>query len=95
MKKHRAHQKRQRRMDSPRADRMEARAPYVPAPPVTYGKPVLILEDTARHTFEFKGGEWVPFAMSIAECRRGCLVKELPQKINSMTRYEVRLPVPT
>lgn len=95
MKKSRSHYKRARRTDSPRPERMEKPAPYVPTPPVTYGKPVLVLEDATRQTFEFKGGTWVPFPLSIAECRRDCLVKQLPQKINNMTRYEVRLPLPT
>lgn len=73
--------------------RPEPAAPYVPKPPVTYGQPTTLLEDTLKNTFEFKGGTWVPFAMSIAECRQGCLVKELSQKVNQMTRYEVRFPV--
>jgi len=93
--KHRFNNKRNRRMDSPRTDRRDAPPAYVPKPPVTYGKPLMILEDVTRHTFEFKGGSWVPFTMTIAECRKDCLVKELPQKINSMTRYEIRCPVPT
>ena len=32
--------------------------------------------------------------MSIAQCRQDCLVKELPQKVNGKTRYEVRCPLP-
>jgi hypothetical protein len=95
MRKNHSHYKRSRRTAAPRSDRLEKPAPFVPKPPVTYGKPLLILEDTARQTFEFKGGAWVPFAMTIAECRRECQVKELPQKINSMTRYEIRVPLPT
>ncbi|MFO0818204.1 MAG: hypothetical protein U1A77_09705 [Pirellulales bacterium] len=94
MKKHHNHQKRSRRGDAPRSGRAEAPAPYVPKPPVTYGKPTMILEDASRQTFEFKGGAWTPFDRSIAECRQDCLVKEMPQKINSMTRYEVRFPLP-
>ena len=62
-------------------------------PPVVYGKAIVVLEDEAKNTFEFQQGAWVPFAMSIAQCRRDCLVKELPQKVNRMTRYEIRCPV--
>jgi hypothetical protein len=32
--------------------------------------------------------------MSIAECRENCQVQELPQKVNGMTRYEIRYPLP-
>ena len=52
------------------------------------------MEDATKNTFEFKLGAWVPHIMSIAECRRECIVKELPQKVNGMTRYEIRSPVP-
>jgi hypothetical protein len=62
-------------------------------PPVVYGKAFIVLEDETKGTFEYEKGAWVPYSMSIAECRRECLVKELPQKVNRMTRYEVRLPV--
>lgn len=92
--KHRFHNQRGGRRDGPRLERPPL-VPYVPKPPVEYGKPVMILEDTARSTFEFKGGAWIPFAKSIAQCRLDCIVKELPQKINQMTRYEVRFPLPT
>jgi hypothetical protein len=71
----------------------EPRAPHVRKAPVVYGKPFILLEDAARNTFEYKSGAWVPYAMSIAECRVTCQVNELPQKVNQMTRYEVRLPI--
>ena len=71
----------------------EPPVPYVPKPPVIYGKPVTLMEDPQRNTFEFKNGAWIPFALSIADCRRDCTVKELAQKVNQMTRYEVRFPV--
>jgi hypothetical protein len=61
-------------------------------PPVVYGKPFIVLEDEAKKTFVFKGGEWVEFEASIAECRQSCQVKQLAQKVNRMTRYEVRCP---
>jgi hypothetical protein len=61
-------------------------------PPVQYGKPFVLLEDAQKNTFEYKGGAWIPHAMSIAECRLECQVTELPQKVNYMTRYEVRYP---
>jgi hypothetical protein len=62
-------------------------------PPIQYGKPFILLEDADKNTFEFKGGAWVPHAMSIAECRLECQVNELPQKVNLMTRYEIRYPL--
>ncbi len=63
-------------------------------PPTQYGKPLIILEDAAKDTFEFVGGEWVPYAMTIAECRKECQVRILPQQVNGKTRYEIRLPLP-
>jgi len=66
----------------------------VPAPPekkrvIVYGKPVVILEDESKNTFEYQGGKWIPYELTIAECRANGQVKELPQKVNRMTRYEV------
>ena len=60
--------------------------------PVVYGKAFIVLEDEAKNTFIFKGGAWVAHTASIAECRQSCQVKELPQRVNNMTRYEVRCP---
>lgn len=57
-----------------------------------FGKAFIVLEDADKNTFFYQGGSWVPFSASIAECRQSCQVKELPQKLNRMTRYEVRLP---
>jgi hypothetical protein len=71
----------------------EPRPVFERKPPVVYGKPIVVLEDEAKSTFEFQQGAWIPFSMSIAECRRDCLVKELPQKVNRMTRYEIRCPL--
>jgi hypothetical protein len=59
-------------------------------PPTQYGKPFILLEDGNKDTFEFKGGQWVAHPMNIAECRESGLVKQLPQKVNGMTRYEIR-----
>jgi hypothetical protein len=76
-----------------------APAPAAPRPvfekkaPVVYGKAIIVLEDETKNTFEFQQGAWIPFSMSLAECRRDCLVKELPQKVNRMTRYEIRFPL--
>jgi hypothetical protein len=58
-----------------------------------YGKAFIVLEDAQKQTFVYKSGAWSAFSMSIAECRQDCQVKELPQKVNQMTRYEVRCPV--
>jgi len=62
------------------------------AAPVVYGKAFIVLEDVAKNTFVFKGGAWVAHTASIAECRQSCQVKELPQRVNKMIRYEVRCP---
>ena len=61
--------------------------------PVVYGKPFILLEDEDKNTFVFQGGAWVPHSASIAECRQTCDVKELPQRVNRMIRYEIRCPV--
>jgi hypothetical protein len=64
------------------------------AAPIVYGKPFTLLEDKNKLTFEFSGGAWVRYAMSIAECRENnCQVQRLPQEVNSMIRYEVRAPI--
>ena len=63
-------------------------------PPVQYGKPVVLLEDAQKNTFVFQAGNWVAYSMSIAECREVCQVKELPQRVNGMVRFEVRSPIP-
>jgi len=93
--KHRDRQNRARRPFRPPSPSAPARAPVVREKkiPVVYGKPITVLEDEAKCTFQFDNGAWVPYEMSIAECRRECLVKELPQKVNRMTRYEIRRPV--
>jgi hypothetical protein len=73
-----------------------ARELPVPAerpPPVKYGKPFILLEDLEKNTFVFKAGVWVAYGASIAECRGTCKVKELPQRVNQMIRYEVRCPL--
>jgi hypothetical protein len=62
-------------------------------PPVVYGKPFVLLEDENRNTFTYKSGAWVPHSISIAEYRRNAEVNELPQKVNRMTRYEIRCPI--
>jgi hypothetical protein len=41
----------------------------------------------------FNAGQWVQYQKSIAQCRQDCQVKELPQRINNMTRYEVCEPL--
>ena len=78
----------------PRRNRWEAVTP--PAEPravVEYGPPFILLEDAQKNTFEYKAGNWVAHERSIAEVRTDCLVKELSQKVNKMTRYEVRAPL--
>jgi hypothetical protein len=60
-------------------------------PPKNFGKPFVVLEDPQKNTFVFSAGTWVPHTASIAECRQLGQVKELPQRLNRMIRYEVRL----
>ena len=67
--------------------------PVVPRTQVVYGKAFVLVEDQEKNTFIFKGGEWVPYGTSIAECRLTCQVKKLAQAVNNRIRYEVRCPV--
>ena len=64
-------------------------------PIIVYGKAFIVMEDEQKHTFIYKGASWAPHTMSIAEYKQDCQVKELPQKVNRMIRYEIRCPVPT
>jgi hypothetical protein len=94
--KHRFRHQKRHNMPSPAprtAAPPEAPRVYEKKAPVTYGKPFIVMEDAEKNTFEFKGGAWIPHGMSIAECRRDCKVTELSQKVNGMTRYEIRAPV--
>ena len=94
-KKSRFTQRRQKRRSTTPHSSAPREAPrsFEKKPPVQYGKPFVLLEDANKNTFEYKSGAWIPHAMSIAECRVECQVNELPQKVNSMTRYEIRYPV--
>jgi hypothetical protein len=64
-----------------------------PKPPKIYGKPFIILEDEQKNAFKYGNGAWLPYPMTILQCRQEGVVEQLPQKINGMTRYEVRLPL--
>jgi len=64
-------------------------------PPKQYGTAFVLLEDANLNTFEYVAGAWIPYGLTIAQCRHECLVKELPQKVNGKTRYEVRNQIPT
>jgi len=64
-------------------------------PPVVYGKPFVLLEDSHKDTFIYSAGQWVRHTRSIKDCRLDCQVKELSQKINGMTRYEICAPIAT
>jgi hypothetical protein len=66
-----------------------------PKPPVQYGKPFVLLEDANLNTFEYVAGAWIPYGLTIAQCRQKCQVKELAQKVSGKTRYEVRSPIPS
>src|ERR1041384_8307864 len=87
----------QRKVRRAAANAPPPRAPivYEKKIPVNYGKPFIVMEDEQKNVFVFKGGSWVPYALTIVECKQECQVKELPQKVNRMTRYEIRCPLPT
>lgn len=68
---------------------------YEPKPKVEYGDLFIVMEDSEKNTFFYNGYSWVKYRMTMAECRSQCQVKELPQKVNGKTRYEVREPILT
>jgi hypothetical protein len=80
-----------------RPKRLFTRKPDKPSagPPRQYGKPFVLVQDRENNTFEFAGGTWIPYGLTIAQCRRNCLVTELPQKLNGNSRFEIRSPIPT
>lgn len=94
------HRFNRRKQQKPFVSKSGAKAPprapvvYERKPPTQYGKPFVLLEDQALNTFEYASGAWVPYSLSIAECRHDYLVTELPQKVNGKTRYEIRCPLP-
>ena len=94
--KHRFNRKSHRAAVRPRREvaPREVRAPFELKPPTQYGKPLVLLEDSDKNTFEYVAGAWIPYGLTIAQCRHECLVKELPQKVNGNTRYEIRYPIP-
>ena len=67
-------------------------APFEKKPPVVYDKPFVLLEDAQKNVFIFKAGQLIQHAKKIAEYRQDSRVKELPQKINDLTRYEIQCP---
>jgi len=62
--------------------------------PAQYGRPFIVLEDGDKNTFKYQNGAWIPDETNIAQYRLDSQVKQLSQQINSMTRYEVRSPLP-
>jgi hypothetical protein len=82
-----------RKPSAPASPPAPARPATVRKPPTQFGTPFVVLEDANKNTFVYSAGVWVAHSMSIAECRQSCQVKELPQKVNNMSRYEVRCPV--
>lgn len=71
----------------------EVLAPRKMEPKKQYGRPFILMEDENLNTFSYVRGAWVPHDKKIAECRVDCQVTVLPQKVNNMTRYEVRPPI--
>jgi hypothetical protein len=62
--------------------------------PKQYGPPFVIMENDRKQTFLYQAGAWVEYERTIAECRVDCTVKQLAQKVNNMTRYEIRQELP-
>ena len=92
-KRHFNHQRKRTRSSAPpppplRYESVERKLPTI------FGKPFILMEDEQKNTFVYKAGTWIPHTMSVAECRKDCQVNELPQKVNRMTRYEIRCPLP-
>lgn len=71
----------------------EVLKPRILEPKKQYGRPFILMEDANLNTFHYVSGSWVPHDKRIAECRVDCQVTALPQKVNNMTRYEVRPPI--
>jgi hypothetical protein len=90
---HRFNKHRKRSSRSSRPAAVERRAIPERKPPTIYGKPFIVLEDGQKNAFKYGNGAWLPYELSIAECRQEGVVNELPQQIGNMTRYEVRLPI--
>jgi hypothetical protein len=86
----------QRRKPSGRGSLPAAHAMPAPLPrsvPKQYGVAFVLMENERKQTFLYQNGAWVEFDRTIAECRVDCLVKQLSQKVNNMTRYEIRREV--
>ena len=81
------------RLSAPATRKLQQRPETVVEPAVVYGKPFIVLEDQEKNALIYEAGNWVSHTASIAECRRTCLVKQLPQRVNHMIRYEIRSPV--
>ncbi|HZZ71728.1 MAG TPA: hypothetical protein VFE24_05715 [Pirellulales bacterium] len=82
-----------RRNAAPPPIAQPAKELYEPKAKVTYGKPIILLEDSQKNVFIYRGGQWVSYERTISECRVDCQVNALSQKINGRTRYEVSFPV--
>ena len=93
--KHRFHHAKRKTGHSPVSENRGLRYPpeiIERAPAVVYGKPFILMEDELKNTFIYKAGAWVPHEDSVAAYRQSCQVKELPQRVNKMIRYEIRCP---
>jgi hypothetical protein len=65
-------------------------APLPRSTPKQYGPAFVLMENDKKQTFQYQNGAWTEFDRSIADLRGDCLVKQLAQKVNNMTRYEIR-----
>ena len=73
---------------------LKAAPATIPRPKaIEYGKPFVVLEDGRKNVFVIQDGKLVSHATSIADYRRNSRVKEMPQKIKGLTRYEICLPI--
>jgi hypothetical protein len=84
----------QRRNPSPTNSLLvRAPEPVERAAPVEYGKPMIVMEDQNKATFVYEGGAWVQHERTMVDWRQECQVRELPQRVRGMIRYEVRCPL--
>lgn len=89
----RRHFNQNRRKHPSRGSNLPPTAAPTPLPrstPKRYGTAFVLMENDQKQAFQYQNGAWVEFERSIADCRVDCQVKQLSQKVNNMTRYEIR-----
>ena len=89
----RRHFNQNRRKPPSRGSNLPPAAVLTPLPrsnPKQYRAAFVLMENDKKQTFQYQNGAWIEFERSIADCRVDCQVKQLSQKVNNMTRYEIR-----